>query len=646
MADLVIPQGTSGQNFFGFFNRNYIFGQTFKAPVATLNTVTLTLDSANYDWWSGNGQAVRDVRYIVMVKDVANNTILYTSPEQVLAAIPGEGSNYGAVHEFRDVTVQLGGTGVTVGGSYAILVQVLDEMQYVETSSNSNDPYADGYFFYSWGGNPLDPGWEMYGWDMTMSLNGSFVPVNIAPVAVADSALAVEDGGAVTINVLANDTDADSGDTKTLVSVNTTGTVGSVTMNADGTVSYNPGANFQSLAPWMSATDTFSYTMKDKAGAESTTTVTVTVRGSNDAPTAVSDVFQTVENGDPVLVPVIFNDIEIDGGGDFLMVDSIDTTGTKGAVTINAMFTGYSTGTAFESLGAGEIAYDTFRYTARDVHGAKSTATVTMTIVGANDAPVAANDAVSVQEDQSVTINVLANDTDIDANDAKTIVSVTSSQQGASLAVVDGKIVYTADADAQDLLVQGETSVDTLTYVMADRAGVQSTATVTVTVQGVANGANINGTNKNDTALNGTAADETIDGGNGDDVVSGLAGADTLYGGNGNDKLFGGQGIDKLFGDNGGDVLNGGAGDDVLTGGNGVDVFVFDAGFGKDTITDFKSQNDTIQISSSLLGNFAAVLSHASQVGGDVVISVDANNSITLVGMTLDSLVAKDFIFA
>ncbi|MDO8802619.1 Ig-like domain-containing protein [Phenylobacterium sp.] len=478
-----------------------------------------------------------------------------------------------------------------------------------------------------------------------ISLNATFGPSNVAPVAVADAFAATEDGAAVTLNVLANDTDADAGDTKTLVSVNTTGTTGSATANADGTVTYNPGANFQSLKAGATATDTFSYTLKDTAGLTSTTTVTMTVTGVNDGVIAVADSGAATEDGAAVTLDVLTNDTDVDAGDTKTLV-SVDATGALGSVSANADGTvSYVTESAFQSLKAGATATDTFSYTVRDSAGAESTASVTMTVTGVNDGPVALADAGSVSEDQSVILNVLANDTDIDTGDLKTLVSVSATTSGASVAIVDGKVVYTADADTQDLLTEGQTATDSFTYVMADSAGATSTATVSVTVGGVANGANILGTVKSDVLL-GTAADERIEGGNGDDTVNGYDGADNLFGGNGGDRLFGGAGIDQLSGENGSDTLDGGAGNDILTGGNGPDRFVFGAGFGNDTITDFKAQNDTIQIDHNLVGGFGALMSHASQVGSSVVIALDAAHSITLQGVNLSSLSSSDFVFS
>ena len=78
-----------------------------------------------------------------------------------------------------------------------------------------------------------------------------------------------------------------------------------------------------------------------------------------------------------------------------------------------------------------------------------------------------------------------------------------------------------------------------------------------------------------------------IDGGAGDDSIDGLLGSDTLIGGDGDDTIIGGGGDDTVTGDAGADLITGGTGDDVLTGGLDNDTFVYAAGDGADTITDF-----------------------------------------------------------
>jgi VCBS repeat-containing protein len=435
---------------------------------------------------------------------------------------------------------------------------------------------------------------------VTMTVTG----VNDGPVAVADKASVSEDG-VVVVDVLANDTDVDAGDTKTLVSVNTSGTVGSVSI-VDGKVSYNPGAAFQSLGAGATATDTFSYTMKDSAGVTSTATVTMTINGVNDGPVAVADSGAATEDGKAVVIDVLANDTDVDAGDTKTLV-SVNTAGTTGSVSIVDGKVSYDPGTNFQSLGAGATATDTFTYTMKDSAGATSTATVTMAITGVNDAPVAVADSATVQEKQTVTINVLANDTDIDAGDVKLIASADSvSKLGGTVSIVNGALQYSASADTFDLLGLGQSVTDSFSYTMKDAKGALSSTTVTVKVMGVADGANIVGTVKDDAgtkALVGTALDEHIYGDNGSDELFGNGGSDHLFGENGEDTLDGGNGIDFLDGGNGKDVLIGGRGSDVMTGGEGNDVFVFNKdslGTDVDVITDFKVGNDMLRLLDSL----------------------------------------------
>lgn len=117
---------------------------------------------------------------------------------------------------------------------------------------------------------------------VSVTINGA----NDLPVANADTAVTNEDAP-VTITVLANDTDVDTGDTKALVSASN-GTNGTVTL-AGGNVVYTPNANYN-------GTDSFSYTMKDAAGGTSTASVTVTVNPVNDGP-AINFLQTVIVNG-------------------------------------------------------------------------------------------------------------------------------------------------------------------------------------------------------------------------------------------------------------------------------------------------------------------------------------------------------------
>ncbi|MFV1910203.1 VCBS domain-containing protein [Phaeobacter sp. A90-2a-3-a] len=120
---------------------------------------------------------------------------------------------------------------------------------------------------------------------------------NDAPVAMAVTDTADEDGPAITI--AADFTDVDAADSHTF-SVDTTGTLGAVTDNGDGTFGYDPSGAFDSLAVGETATDSFTYTVDDGNGGTSTETVTVAITGQNDAPiinVANSDLVEEIGAG-------------------------------------------------------------------------------------------------------------------------------------------------------------------------------------------------------------------------------------------------------------------------------------------------------------------------------------------------------------
>jgi hypothetical protein len=144
----------------------------------------------------------------------------------------------------------------------------------------------------------------------TATVTITVTPVNDAPVAADDLTETPEDTP-VTVPVLTNDQDID-GDTLTVDSI-TQPTSGTAVLNPDGTVTYTPNENF-------SGDDSFTYTVSDGNGGTDTATVTITVTPVNDAPVAEDDT-ATAEDDMPVTIPVLDNDVDVDG--DDLMVESV-----------------------------------------------------------------------------------------------------------------------------------------------------------------------------------------------------------------------------------------------------------------------------------------------------------------------------------
>jgi len=144
----------------------------------------------------------------------------------------------------------------------------------------------------------------------------------------------------------------------------------------------------------------------------------------------------------------------------------------------------------------------------------------------------------------------------------------------------------------------------------------------------------------------GNAVNNVITGGAGNDTLDGNAGDDTLLGGAGSDNLIGGQGIDRL---------TGGAGNDTMSGGAGDDIFLFAAGLGNDTISDFDAiaQGGQDLLNVSALGitaaNFATRVT-VTDLGADMLIQfVGTTDTITLLGVNGNGqnvITAQDFILA
>ncbi|WP_374470756.1 Ig-like domain-containing protein [Phenylobacterium sp.] len=312
-----------------------------------------------------------------------------------------------------------------------------------------------------------------HGATSTASVLVTVTGANDAPVARADAASTGENQ-AVTIDVLANDTDADAGAVKTLVSVDTP--KGSAAV-VDGKVLFTPGEAFDHLAQGQSEEVTLAYTMKDEHGATSTASVLVTVTGANDAPVARADAASTGEN-QAVTIDVLANDTDADAGA---VKTLVSVAAPKGSAVVTDGKVVFTPGSAFDSLAEGHREDVTLTYVMRDEHGATSTASIVVTVTGANDAPVARADMANTGENQAIVIDVLANDTDLDAGAVKTLVSVEAPK--GSGAVVDGKVVFTPGA-AFDSLAEGQSEDVTLTYVMLDEHGASATSTALVRVTG------------------------------------------------------------------------------------------------------------------------------------------------------------------
>lgn len=173
-------------------------------------------------------------------------------------------------------------------------------------------------------------------------------------------------------------------------------------------------------------------------------------------------------------------------------------------------------------------------------------ATVNLSVLSINDGPVAANDIVQTNQNGSVSINLLANDSDIDGSLIASTVNIASTPTHGTVAVnpITGEAIYTPFI--------GFTGVDSFTYTVKDNEnGISNGAIVNITVKSTFN------------LIQGTSANNTLVGTDLDDKIDGKAGNDTLTGKKGNDILIGGGNRDKF-------IIRLGDGTDIITDFGGV----------------------------------------------------------------------------
>ena len=306
---------------------------------------------------------------------------------------------------------------------------------------------------------------------VTINITGQ----NDGPVAVS---VAAETDENTSVAITPNFSDADVGDSHRFA-VDTADTKGLVTLNEDGTFTYDPNGQFDDLKSGETATDTFSYTVTDKAGESSTETVTVTINGvaTNTPPDTFPYEFTTDEDG-KIVFRAIFHDPDVGDTHTY----SLNTDGLKGTLTEtgDGVFE-YDPSIDFDYLAAGETATTTFTYTVTDSFGASDTDTITITVTGRNDAPVAA--AMNVSTTESSALVIVPDFVDPDASDTHTFTVDSSSTTGTVTINDDGTFTYNPNGQFDDL-DQGERGTDSFTYTVTDASGASSTETVTVTVNG------------------------------------------------------------------------------------------------------------------------------------------------------------------
>lgn len=359
-----------------------------------------------------------------------------------------------------------------------------------------------------------------------------FIVPNSAPVGVNDT-VTVPEGGSISHNVLANDTDANN-DTLTLTGFKIGGVtgqlgvaqtiagVGSFALNANGSYTFTPAADYTGTAP------VITYTVSD-GKTSSSSNLTITIAPVNDSPVGTSTAvtmpgdtsytFSATDFG--------FSDANDTPANSFYSV-TITSLPLKGSLTLNGVAVSAGQEVLVADLtklkyapaqyGSGAN-YASFTFQVRDNGGTANggvdldpvARTFTFNVTAVNHAPVANPDSATAREAGGVANgtagtapsgNVLDNDTEHDAGDSKAVASTGSAMQGATVVgdgteitgiygtltiSADGSYTYTLDnnnAAVQALRTSADTLAETFTYTMKDAAGLESSSTLTVTIEG------------------------------------------------------------------------------------------------------------------------------------------------------------------
>ena len=380
--------------------------------------------------------------------------------------------------------------------------------------------------------------------------------------------------------------------------------------------------NFDYLAAGETLTLTYTIQIDDHHGGVVTQPITITIDGSNDAPTLANVLAGTLvdtaanDTFSPLTGTLHGNDVD-HGETTTLTYAALNSShlavntpiaGLYGSLTVHAdgTYTYVPDSAAINALGEGTFA-DTFNVETIDAHGAVGVATLTVDVIGANDAPIIHPDNIGLVQnpDGTETITGLTvTDADAAANEIFTLAASTPPGSGNSVTPTTllghlSDINTALGSTGLTFNDPGHTPLvtDQIALTVTDGHGASDTLNLIFNL--TTSGPNI--------ALQGTA---------GNDVIFATSHANTL------------------------------------TGGGGADQFVFRADTGNDTITDFKPGVDKINLfdySPFVAGDadsFNAWLNNAAveQLASGTLIHLDANDSIMLTNVNRSNLHINDFI--
>ncbi|MGR5215394.1 VCBS domain-containing protein [Vibrio harveyi] len=316
---------------------------------------------------------------------------------------------------------------------------------------------------------------------VTISGTNDAATVSSATVAVDETDTPITASGTLT------STDVDNSD-NAFTPDSITGTHGALTIDTNGHWVFTANSTFNQLNVGDKVEETFTVTSVDGTSS----TIKVTINGTNDAATVSSATVAVDETDSAITTSGILTSTDVDNPDNTFTPDSI--TGTHGDLTIDAhghwVFTANS---AFNQLNVGDKVEETF--TVASVDGTPST--IKVTINGTNDAATVSSTTVAVDEtDTTITTSGNLTSTDVDNPDNTFTPASIAGNHGDLTIDSNGHWVFTANSAFNQLNV-GDKVEESFTVTSVD--GTPSTIKVT-----------INGTNDAATVSSATVAvDET-----------------------------------------------------------------------------------------------------------------------------------------
>ncbi|SMQ75451.1 Ig-like domain-containing protein [Agreia sp. VKM Ac-1783] len=290
-------------------------------------------------------------------------------------------------------------------------------------------------------------------------------PERLLPPVATDDTVTVRAGDVATIPVLDNDY-SPNGDTITLAPA----LIAPLIDPADGDMFVAQNTLRFKAGP-VAKTVYATYEVVDSQGQRDAGYVTIQIVGNDEgvnSPPRPRDVTVRALEGTTVRIPIPLDGIDPDG-------DSVELVGQDGAPTKGRITEVGQSWLEYEAYPT-SVGTDVFTYTVRDRKGAEASATILVGIVpssSANQRPYAVRDTVSVRPGRSVSVDVLANDSDPDGDPIAIQKNGLDVPDGMTGKIERGRVTVTVPNKAGDYPVQ---------YTIVDQYGATAVGQLLVSV--------------------------------------------------------------------------------------------------------------------------------------------------------------------